>query len=266
MENPKKYTSSVENSPFLDGDEVEVKAYSINQFNQQSTFKQTQAPPPPPPKGDSPGGSSSGPQTNSHGGAQYTDPYAGDPMDPMSFNEPGNIGSDIKDEPKEQEIPKSTMDRAGTILALYSSIVPEILGDMSKMDVHKIKTVLSENKQIPANKVHEMEEFLKLSNKEIEEAFHFTPEQAQILKDAIAEVLNYYKLRPGHPLANLLFAIVPVALMQFFTVRALKKQRDEHLIAFIEEFKVVAPPGMETAFKKGKKRLLRRVDEEKAAA
>lgn len=261
MENPKKYTSSVENSPFLDGDGVNVKAYSINQ-NFSSTA------PPPPQQPPEPGVKQNIQEPKNDFGNQGfgENQYINDPVEERQEYAHGQNMQEPEEPQKEKEIPKSTFDRAGSFLALYESIVPPELAQMVQMDVYKVKAVFLENKQVPADKVNEIERFLKQSNKDIEEAFHFTPEQAIILKEAIAEVLDYYKLRPSHPLVNLLVAVLTVAVMQYFTVRALKKERDQQLVAFIDQFKITVPPGMEGAFKSNKKKLRIQRDEEKKEA
>lgn len=282
----KKYKSSVENSPLLSCDEVEVKAYttSLGQKVESEPVEpqNTQNFEPKQPGFENNEAKKENPFFKKHNQAQtqnfeseqseqeFTPPpneqdqYLDDGIDPMDFSEHPEMDDEM-DQKEAHEAAQVASGSADMLIGLYSSSVPPILADMAKSNIGKIKEVLSHNKQIPGNRVKEIEKFLHTNNKEIEKALQLTPEQVQMLKSALSKVLEQYNLQPTNPIVNLIMVVATIAVMQYMTVSRLIKQREEELLRLIETFQVTVPEGMENAFKK-KKLIKKKKEDLKEAA
>lgn len=245
----KKFTSSIQNSPLLDGDSVEEKEYT-------NTFSSVK-------KDDAPSEVESSPVNNvqepSNVESSYSPPVEESFEPPTSeySNEPQGMGFD-DNAPEEQEISEADQQQAAQmasgsadmLIGLYSSFLPPILGDMAKANIPKIKQVLDSNKQLDAGQIASITEFLQASNQEIEESLKLTGEQVVMLKTALAKVLEQYNLQPTNPIVNLIMVVASIGIMQFMTVKRLIAVREEQLVAFISAYKITEPEGMEGTFSK----------------
>jgi hypothetical protein len=256
----KKYANSVHNSPLLSADSVEVKAYtsSLNTVGNKSTVQQpagvqqkTETPPPPaPPKTEAPkvnpnyGFNPPNSEFKSPSENEFIPPPVDDGIDDMNFGEQPQMETGSGDD-AEKVSPKMAEQNAAMMISLYSSIVPPMLANFLKNDVSKFKMVLSYNKHINQNEIDKLEKFLHANNSEIEKALQLSKDQVIVLKQALAAVIQHYKMGPSNPLINLLVVVIGIAVSQFMAVRAILAAQNEQLLAFIQEFKVSVPDGVD---------------------
>jgi hypothetical protein len=255
----KKYSASVHNSPLLSGEQVEVKAYtsSLNTVGNKQTVAPTPQPqvntsaPQPEVKKQAPEQPKVNPNysfnpTNSEFKSpesnEFMPPPMDDNIDDMNFGETPQMSTEDEGE---KVSPKMAEQNAAMMIGLYSSIVPPMLANFLKNDVSKFKMVLSYNKQIPQHEIDKLEKFLHANNAEIEKALQLNKDQVIVLKQALAAVLQHYKLGPSNPLVNLLVVVIGIAVSQFMTVRAIIAAQNEQLMAFINNFGVTVPEGVD---------------------
>jgi hypothetical protein len=246
----KKYTSSIDVSPLLEGDFVEEKAYTKNVGvapeapkieaaqkpitpNVENSIGENSMPPPPPPT----------PEENT----SFENDYQSDGIDPMSFDEPvdeGDFGSPVNEAANSQMSDTSS----DILIGMYSSIVPPILANMAKTNIVKVNAVLQENKELPKSEAQKIIRFLNTNNKVIEDALQLSPDQVNLLKSALSQVLTQYNLQPTNPIVNLIIVVAGIAIGQFMAVKAAIRDRDEFLIDMISRYNINVPEGYEGAF------------------
>jgi len=254
-----KYTNSVHNSPLLSADSVEVKAYtsSLNTVGNKSTVQpesgsqvKTETPPAPPPQKEAPkvnpnyGFNPVNNEFKNHQNNEFIPPPVDDGIDDMNFGEQPQINPGASAD-TEKVSPKMAEQNAAMMIGLYSSIVPPMLANFLKNDVSKFKMVLSYNKQIPQHEIDKLEKFLHANNSEIEKALQLSKDQVIVLKQALAAVIQHYKMGPSNPLVNLLVVVIGIAVSQFMTVRAILAAQNEQLMEFIKNFQVTVPDGVD---------------------
>lgn len=248
------YKSNIHNSPLLQGAEVEVKDYSkgLNTFVKQG---ETQSKPPivepgkpeviaPPQVNEPP---QPEPQKEPWKDYNYSPPsepppnYDNDNTQSMEFGEeperPAVDDSDLMS-------PTQAKAQATMMINMYSAFVPPALAKMLKKDVGRVKSVLSFNR-VPPGEIQKIENFLNKQNNEIAKALNFTKDQVSMLKEAIAAVLERYKLAPDNPVINLIIVVFGIAVTQYMAVTAIISAQQAQIVELIEARNLSAPDGYE---------------------
>ncbi len=253
-----KYRSNIQNSPLLQGEEVEVKEYSkglntlkktdettnnIEPEKKEAIQNQpiTETQPPPEQQKSSP---TNWPSDHIYNAPTELPPqdYDNDNVEEMGFGEePDKEGMD---DDTDAMSPSEAKGQAAMMINMYSVFVPPALAGMLKKDVGKVKTVMAHN-SVPSSEIQKLERFLNTKNSEIEKALQLTKEQVSMLKQALSAVLERYKLSSDNPVVNLVVIIFGIAVTQFMTVSAIIKSQFEQLKEIIEAKNLSAPEGYE---------------------
>ena len=270
-----KYKSSVQNSPLLSGDTVEVKDYTAS-FNKSASGVLEQKPLEPSRINEAPKQTQTQSQSQSSQQSAYNQNNASsqpfsepsyltqydDGIDPMGLNE-----NPEPEKEKDEEVPtRASEASAMMMISMYSMMVPPIIANMVKTDVNRFDQVLSHNNHIPRPEIDKFEKFLVTNNKEIEKALQLTKEQVVLLKQALAAVIQQYNIAPSNPIVNLLVVVLGIAVTQFMTVRSILEAQNRQVAEFIQNFGVRIPEGMENVLNRKTKIFVKKKQDLQEAA
>jgi len=249
------YRPNIRNSPLLQGSDVEIKEYSkgLNTLKKENQTTSDQKPDHE--KTDYEKTDYEKPKTDTQETKKkWPDSYSVNPPSsppPPQYDDDNIEGMSFSDSPPEPEpdtsdlmSPTEAKAQATMMINMYSAFVPPMLTKALKKDVDKVSSVMKFN-NVPIADIRKIEHFLNTKNSEIAKALQLTKEQVAMLKQALAAVLERYKLSSDNPVVNLIIIVFGIAITQYMAVNTIIQSQYKQIKELIEARNLSAPDGYE---------------------
>ena len=171
-------------------------------------------------------------------------PPTDDDVEEMQFNPEEEYHEAENEKLNDYNPTQKANEDADMLVMMFNQFVPQLLGDALKTDTAKVRYVMKYN-EIPEVDIKEIEDFLNTSNAQITKALLLTPQQVNMLKPALAKVLERHSLTPENPLINLAIVIASIAIQKIMTIKQILAEQTTHLQMIIKGYQLKLPKGYE---------------------